>query len=112
MRRSGRRAASRKGRVPLRRRGSARRPVPPRASLASPTYAVRAPLARWLASEAGGLDARFGGGCRLLDVGCGELPYAPLFAGHVSEYVGLDFVDNPHASLKGPAEALPVPDAS
>jgi SAM-dependent methyltransferase len=73
---------------------------------------VRAPLAAWLAGEAQALDSRFGGACRLLDVGCGSLPYAPLFEGHVSEYVGLDFVDNPLAQLRGPAEQLPVADAS
>ena len=93
-------------------RGRARGEAALRASLTSPTYAVRAPLASWLACEAPALDARFGGDCRLLDVGCGELPYAPLFAGHVSEYVGLDFVDNPFAQLRGTAEALPVADAS
>jgi SAM-dependent methyltransferase len=78
----------------------------------SPNYAVRRPLAAWLELEAQRLDARFGGRGRLLDVGCGALPYAPLFAGHVSEHVGLDFVANPLAQLQGPAEALPVEDAS
>lgn len=87
-------------------------PTVPTAELGSPTYAVRAPLAAWLADEARALDGRFGGSCRLLDVGCGSLPYASLFAGHVSEYVGLDFVDNPRAQLRGSAEALPVEDAS
>jgi len=96
----------------LTRGARARGPASLRGSLASPTYAVRAPLASWLASEAEKLDARFGAECRLLDIGCGQLPYASLFAGHVSEYVGLDFVDNPRAQLRGPAEALPVPDAS
>jgi SAM-dependent methyltransferase len=87
--------------------------VPTRsAELRSPTYAVRAPLATWLATEARELDERFGDGCRLLDVGCGSLPYATLFADHVSEYVGLDFVPNPLAQLHGPAEELPVEDAS
>jgi len=78
----------------------------------SPSYVVRRPLAAWLELEAQRLDARFGGRGRLLDVGCGALPYAPLFAGHVSDYVGLDFVENPLAQLQGPAEALPVEDAS
>jgi SAM-dependent methyltransferase len=80
--------------------------------LSSPTYAVRAPLAAWLAAEARGLPGRFGERCRLLDVGCGAMPYARLFDGRVSEYVGLDFVDNPLAQLRGPAEELPVEDAS
>lgn len=81
-------------------------------ALRSPTYAVRAPLEAWLAGEAQALDERFGGRGRLLDVGCGSLPYAALFAGHVSEYVGLDFVDNPLAQLRGRAEELPVEDAA
>ncbi len=73
---------------------------------------VRRPLAAWLELEAQGAAARFGGRARLLDVGCGALPYAPLFAGRLAEYVGLDFVANPLAQLQGPAEALPLDDAS
>jgi SAM-dependent methyltransferase len=74
-----------------------------------PTYAVRAPLARWLAEEArrAHLDL---GRYRLLDVGCGEKPYAPLFAPFVDEHVGVDPVENPLAELRGPVEALPVDD--
>jgi len=76
-----------------------------------PTYAVRAPLARWLATEA----ARAGsdlGPFRLLDVGCGEMPYLSLFEPHTREVVGMDTWDNPRASLQGPIEAIPAPDAS
>ena len=40
-----------------------------------PTYAVRAPLARWLGEEARRAHADLGP-YRLLDVGCGEKPYA------------------------------------
>jgi len=76
-----------------------------------PTYAVRAPLARWLADEAE-RAARDLGTYRLLDVGCGEKPYAPLFAPHVSEYVGLDTAAHANAELVGPVEAIPAADAS
>jgi ubiquinone/menaquinone biosynthesis C-methylase UbiE len=94
---------------PLRRR---RPRATARAPLSYPFYAVRAPLEAWIAAQALELDARFGGRCRLLDVGCGALPYKAMFDGHVSEYVGLDFVENPLAQLRGSAEALPVEDAS
>jgi SAM-dependent methyltransferase len=72
----------------------------------SATYAVRAPLARWLEEE--GSRAT---GLRVLDVGCGVKPYHPYFATAAS-YVGVDIVDNPAADLKGPVEALPVEDGS
>lgn len=79
-------------------------------SLGSPTYAVRAPLARWLREEAA--LARAGGRTpRLLDVGCGAKPYAPFFVGAVAEYVGVD-VANPAAELEGSVEEIPVPDGS
>ena len=76
-----------------------------------PTYAVRAPLVRWLADQAREAAVALGP-YRLLDVGCGELPYAPLFQPHVTELVGLDTADNPHATLTGTIEAIPAPDAS
>lgn len=72
----------------------------------SATYAVRAPLARWLERE--GATTR---GLRILDIGCGVKPYYPYFE-HAAAYVGVDVVDNPAADLKGPVEALPVEDAS
>ena len=75
-----------------------------------PTYAVRAPLYAWLAAEGRQLAERYPAGYRLLDVGCGAMPYAALFPG--ADYVGLDFVPNPLARLEGRAEALPVEDAS
>ena len=76
--------------------------------LSSPTWAVRAPLAAWLAEQAALGD----GGYRVLDVGCGPKPYYPYFADRASEYIGVDIVENPAAELLGPVEALPVPDAS
>jgi SAM-dependent methyltransferase len=79
-------------------------------SLRSPTYAVRAPLARWLRAEADlarGREPK----PRLLDIGCGIKPYEPFFAGAVAEYVGVD-VANPAAELEGTVEEIPVPDES
>ena len=79
-----------------------------RPPLSSPTYAVRAPLAAWLRDEA----AKRPGPYRVLDVGCGVKPYYPFFEPHVSEYVGVDVVENPAADLQGAVEALPVDDGS
>jgi SAM-dependent methyltransferase len=82
--------------------------APPRSM---PTYAVRAPLVRWLDEEARRAHRDFGS-FRVLDVGCGIKPYRPLFAPYGPEYVGVDTVENPHADLRGSVEALPVEDAS
>jgi SAM-dependent methyltransferase len=76
-----------------------------------PTYAVRAPLARWLEREAVQAHERYGR-YRLLDVGCGDKPYLPFFEPFASRYVGVDPVENPMAELKGSVEALPVEDGS
>lgn len=81
---------------------------PPRSM---PTYAVRAPLARWLAAEARRAHADLGA-FSVLAVGCGQKPYRPLFAPYLTTYVGVDPVDNPHAELRGSVEALPVEDAA
>jgi SAM-dependent methyltransferase len=81
---------------------------PPRSM---PTYAVRAPLVHWLteqAEDAHGALGRY----RVLDVGCGEKPYEPLFSPHAASYVGVDPVENPRADLKGSVEALPIDDAA
>jgi SAM-dependent methyltransferase len=80
------------------------------AELRSTTYAVRAPLERWLHEEAARartLEPR----PRLLDVGSGVKPYEPFFRDAVAEYVGLD-VANPAADLEGTVESIPVPDGS
>ena len=84
--------------------GQLRRNPPP----SSPTYAVRAPIAAWLRREAAARPGPY----RVLDVGCGVKPYYPFFAPHVSEYVGVDVVENPAADLQGAVESLPVEDAS
>ena len=75
-------------------------------SPASATYAVRAPLARWLEREGAAAAGK-----RVLDVGCGVKPYYPYFAAAAS-YVGVDVVENPAADLLGPVETLPVEDGS
>jgi SAM-dependent methyltransferase len=80
---------------------------PPRSS---PSYAVRAPLARWIRAEADEARAR-GRGARVLDVGCGVKPYAPWFD-FAASYVGVDVVENPYADLQAAVESLPVEDGS
>jgi SAM-dependent methyltransferase len=75
------------------------------------TYAIRAPLARWLRAEAQRAHARLGP-YSLLDVGCGRKPYYPFFEPYVERYVGLDVPGNPEADLDGYIEALPVEDGA
>jgi SAM-dependent methyltransferase len=77
-------------------------------SRTSPTYAVRAPLARWIQAEA----ARAGrelGRVRVLDVGSGPKPYEPFFAPWAASYVGVDLAG---ADLVGTVEDLPVESGS
>ena len=81
---------------------------PPRSM---PTYAVRAPLVRWLREQAVETHAAIGR-YRVLDVGCGAKPYESLFAPYADSYVGVDPVENPRAELKGSVEALPVADGA
>lgn len=76
-----------------------------------PTYAVRAPLVRWLEQQAADAHDALGR-YRVLDVGCGAKPYESLLAPFAASYVGVDPVDNPRAELKGFVEDLPVEDAS
>ena len=77
------------------------RQAPP---LASAQRAVRKPLVDWLRSY-------HVAGLRLLDVGCGDRPYDPLFAA-AAEVVGFDVEGNAHADLHGTIDAIPVPDAT
>lgn len=76
-----------------------------------PNWVIRAPLRAWLAAEAerAGSDL---GRYRVLDVGCGYKPYAPLFAPYAETYVGVDSGDQAAPDLVGTAEELPVEDAS
>jgi SAM-dependent methyltransferase len=70
-------------------------------SRASVQYAVRRPLVEWLRAQA------VAGG-RVLDVGCGDRPYAQIFPGAV----GFDVPGNEHADLHGSLESIPVEDGS
>jgi SAM-dependent methyltransferase len=49
---------------------------------------------------------------RVLDVGCGEMPYYPLFASLASEYVGNDIAPGPGIRFVSPVEELDAPDAA
>jgi SAM-dependent methyltransferase len=76
-----------------------------------PTYAVRAPLVAWLREEALAAHEDLGR-YRVLDVGCGERPYEPVFTPFASSYTGVDPVENPRADLRAAAEELPLDDES
>jgi SAM-dependent methyltransferase len=38
-------------------------------------------------------------GLTLADYGCGNMPYEPLVASHVQEYIGIDLEENPRAKI-------------
>jgi SAM-dependent methyltransferase len=46
----------------------------------------------------------------VLDLGCGEKPYAPWFAKRCGRYIGLDL--GPNADLQGTSEDIPLADAT
>jgi SAM-dependent methyltransferase len=71
---------------------------------ASVQYAVRRPLLTWL-------QAQPVAGARILDVGCGDRPYEPLFA-DAAEVVGFDRPGNRFADVHGSIEAIPVEEAT
>jgi SAM-dependent methyltransferase len=67
--------------------------------------ALRAQLARRIEEHlAGRRDLH------VLDVGCGERPYEPLFSGRCVQYVGLDTRPGPGVDVVGEAEELPFGD--
>jgi SAM-dependent methyltransferase len=49
---------------------------------------------------------------RILDVGCGDMPYYPRFAGVAIDYVGSDVEPGPRVTYVCPAESLAVEDAT
>jgi SAM-dependent methyltransferase len=49
---------------------------------------------------------------RILDIGCGDMPYYPLFADVSEEYVGTDIEPGPRVHHVCPVEELDLPDAS
>ena len=71
----------------------------------SERYLVRTPLhpGFWVRRR---LSAAMTAECRrargvLLDVGCGQKPYAPLFAPHITRYIGMEYA--PGAGYRGNA---------
>ena len=71
-----------------------------------PNWSIRRPLADWLRDEGAAATGK-----RVLDVGCGDKPYYPYFAGAAS-YVGVDVKENRAADLIGSIDAIPVEDGS
>ncbi|MHB8470409.1 MAG: class I SAM-dependent methyltransferase [Gaiellaceae bacterium] len=72
--------------------------------LSSVQYAVRQPLAAWLAAQ----DVH---GARVLDVGCGDRRNDALLAG-AAAIVGFDVPGNVRADVHGSIDAIPVEDGS
>lgn len=72
-------------------------------------YLILSSIARSLAESR---DRYVSPPARVLDVGCGEKPYYPLFAAAAAEYVGADAIPGPLVDRVCPLEALAFPDAS
>jgi hypothetical protein len=53
---------------------------------------------------------RLGAGISVVDVGCRDRPYEPLFAGRAASYVGVDVVDGEKVDVVAPGDALPFSD--
>ena len=49
---------------------------------------------------------------RVLDVGCRDRPYEPLFAPFASEYIGVDLAEGPSVDVVADARSLPLEDGS
>src|SRR5215472_7676759 len=49
-------------------------------------------------------DRYLGSGLDVVDVGCGDMPYYPLFAELAEEYVGTDVEPGPHVRYVCPVE--------
>ncbi len=50
-----------------------------------------------------------GAGQRVVDIGCGDMPYRPLFAARGAEYLGCDLDDSAAVRIT-PGEPIPLPD--
>lgn len=64
-------------------------------------------IERWLDKE-----LPRGGDARVLDVGCGEMPYRELFEGRCADYIGCDLYSKLDDVVKCPADDLAFEDAS
>ncbi|HEY2326973.1 MAG TPA: methyltransferase domain-containing protein [Gaiellaceae bacterium] len=71
-----------------------------------PSWSIRRPLSDWLRREGAAAAGK-----RVLDIGCGDKPYYPFFAGAAS-YVGVDVKENRAADVIGSIDAIPVEDGS
>jgi SAM-dependent methyltransferase len=51
---------------------------------------------------------------RVLDIGCGNKPYEPMFEGKITEYIGCDIVQSSDSKVDVVSEAtkIPLPDAT
>ncbi|MGB2958033.1 MAG: class I SAM-dependent methyltransferase [Bacteroidota bacterium] len=81
-----------------------------RTTLLSPGYLTVRPLEEWLQQVA----VQYAHGT-LLDVGCGNKPYAGVFLEHVEQYIGADVHQNSHNSVDTIIDIsgrLPFEDAS
>lgn len=78
--------------------------------LLSPRYYMLSELRRRFAELISTHRTDLAGGL-LLDLGCGSMPYRPLFAPYVKCYLGADLPDNPEADLRIPVDGrLPLGD--
>lgn len=76
-----------------------------------PTYLLNSAMAesieRWLDKQ-----LPRGGDARVLDVGCGEMPYRELFERRCADYIGCDLYSELDDVVKCPADDLAFEDAS
>jgi ubiquinone/menaquinone biosynthesis C-methylase UbiE len=100
-------------------RSRQRPPVPARVDLTGLRHPTETPanaLAHRQLNNALAIAARAHARGRLLDVGCGEKPYAPLFRDLVDEHVGVDHPESIHplgaVDVLATAYDIPLEDAS
>jgi len=100
-------------------RARQRPPVPARVDLTGLRHPTETPanaLAHRQLNNALAIAARAHARGRLLDVGCGEKPYAPLFRDLVDEHVGVDHPESIHplsaVDVLATAYDIPLEDAS
>lgn len=80
-----------------------------RPSFVDPYYLHYSALARSLVAAR---DRYLDGSVDVLDVGCGDMPYFPLFAHVAAEYAGADVQPRPRVRYVCPVEDLDIPDSS